>query len=163
MSALNMVRGLVGLGAVGVVVGQVLEKTYPAEGLKYRRGDKYTDPADGRKYFVLGYTGHSLETVQNIDRRRELYYGSKKVAQWYGLRREPPAVGLVVSAHWPSPKDHGRARVTTNLFGAGSYEPISPEGMQRAEVRIVEPELVNESTRIGTIAASKRALKAWGW
>lgn len=137
-------------------VGSYAQKNFPPTGTVHKPGDTVTSE-DGTKKIVLGYTGHSETTLQNIDPDRGLYFGPKQVAQRYAHINGGPngAVGLVVANEPPKGKDFGAQNFE------GPHAPLSSDGMKRLGVQVIHHEKVETENELGDFAAISRMVQSF--
>lgn len=154
----------VGTSLVGYGGYSYLDRKFPAQGNAFKPGqkieiiDKHGNNVDK---VVIGYFGASNKTFDKINKEQGLYFGSKKIAQGYAKNRakedEDPEVAVVVGDRLPQAT---KGDLGTPRFPEGP-EPLTPEFIRKAKVKLVHKETVTTETQLGATGTMKRIMKEY--
>jgi hypothetical protein len=113
----------------------------------------------GMRFTRLGWTGHHREKLEGDLTQKELYYGSKQIAQEYAKINagahfpEHQAVGLI-----GVPEEKAHLLVDGLSRFDNGFVPLAPKGMQDAGLTVLHIEEVTKQSDLSTMAAVKRML-----
>jgi len=155
------------LGLTAVAGCNKMVETFPPA-LRLAQPGSFINKRNGQRAYVVGYTGHHADTFKAIARReRDLFFTSFQIAQGYALRNgkasagQPaaPVVGRIVADGPIDDRDGsvlGTRTADEILDGSRLFEPLTPEGQRKLNVRIDKLIAITPETRMGVVGSAQR-------